>query len=192
MTPAQRIQAVCDDLNLTLEAVFVPFSQSRNAQPRNGVKEPWRSLNWRVTLKRNGRDALTTDYSQGEAWTPAHKAKAAIYARAHYTERAARHMAVSHEIETGRRATWAFGELNKSVGKPLDPPSIVDVVHSLVLDASVLDAGGFDGWADDFGYDPDSRAAESIYLECLESALKLRAAIGEAGIDALREAGEDY
>lgn len=191
-TPAEKLAAACDALGLTMRAEFVPFSRSRNAAPRDGRDKPWRSLNWRVTLERNGRPFLTTDYSQGEGHAPAYKASSAIYARAHYTEKRAREMAISHETETGRRASWTFGELNKAGGKPIDPPALADVVWSLTQDSSVLDAGGFEGWANEYGYSTDSRAAEATYRACLETALQMRAAIGEAGLEALRTAGEDF
>lgn len=191
-TPAEKMAAACAALGLTMRAEFVPFSRSRNATPRAGQDKPWRSLNWRVTLERNGRPILTTDYAQGEGHAPAYKASSAIYARAHYKEKRAREMAIAHEIETGRRATWSFGELNKGVGKPIDPPPMAEVVWSLTNDANVLDYAGFEDWADNYGYSHDSRAAESSYRECLEIALKLRAAIGEAGLEALRTAGEDF
>jgi hypothetical protein len=138
-TPAEKIAAVASALGLSMSAQFVPFSQSRNAKPQPGRDKPWQSINWRVTLMLNGREFLTTDYGQGIAHTPADKAKSASYARAHYTERQARAMAVEHEIETGRLATWTFGELNKSGGKPLPPPDLPSVLWSLTQDASVLD-----------------------------------------------------
>src|SRR5690606_27827140 len=48
-----------EEAGLTVAAVFVPWSQSRN----KGERSP--SLNWRVTLQCKGRDVLTCDYSAG-------------------------------------------------------------------------------------------------------------------------------
>lgn len=184
-TPRQKIEAAMAALGLTVTAVFVPWSASRNA------KEKHRSLNWRVTVQRNGRDVLTTDYSAGVGHCPSYKATKGALARAHYVEETARYMAIKHETETGRSAVWSFGELSKSGGKPIEIDA-VSVVSSLTLDSSVLDAGGFEEWAGDFGYDTDSRAAEATYRACLDIALKLRGAIGDAGMEALRVAGEDF
>jgi hypothetical protein len=52
---------------LDIVSTFVPFSQSRNKTE----KTP--SLNWRVTLRRDGREVLTTDYSAGCAHAPSYK-----------------------------------------------------------------------------------------------------------------------
>jgi hypothetical protein len=70
-------------------------------------------------------------------------------------------------------------------------PDSVDVVYSLLLDSEVLEAGDFETWAGEFGYDPDSRQAEQIYNACLKIALQFRK-IGESVISELREAYQDY
>lgn len=145
--PRDAMQAAMTALKLTIDSAFVPWSQSRNKAEKH------KSLNWRVTLKRDGREILTTDYSAGIAHAPSYP-------------------------KLGR-------------GTPILPDSL-DVLHSLISDSDVLDAGGFESWASDFGYDADSRKAESIYRACLDIALKLRAGIGEAGLATLREAAIDY
>jgi hypothetical protein len=68
-------------------------------------------------------------------------------------------------------------------------PSLDDVLHSLVLDASACDQS-FDDWCSDYGYDTDSRKALETYLTCQENATKLR----KAGVDiaAERERLQDY
>ena len=58
-TPKDRILQWAAKHGATMTAEFIPFSQSRN----KGDKSP--SLNWRVTIQRNGRAVLTTDYSAG-------------------------------------------------------------------------------------------------------------------------------
>lgn len=189
------IQAAMAALGLSVTAEFVPWSQSRNkdekaTSPNTGEpnpKFPRRSLNWRVTVKRNGRDALTTDYSAGIAHCPAYKSK-------HYGARPGfmnidRDAAVTRECETGF-ASRDFGSL-MAKGAPILPDP-VDVLASLVRDSDVLDAGGFENWAGDLGYDTDSRSAEAIYRACLDVSLKLRSALGEAGLAKLREASADW
>lgn len=178
------IAAICERAGVTMESTFVPFSQSRNAKPDSsmGDGKPWRSLNWEVTIKRGGRVVLTTDYAQGEGHTPAHKKTAA------QLETAARIMGrsvsvakatmVDHEIETGHTSR-GYSALGLSKGKPIPAPSIGDVLQSLARDSDVLDSAGFESWAADFGYDTDSRKAESIYRACMETATKLRAGFGE-------------
>lgn len=176
LTKEQRAAAVTA-LGLTVESVFVPLSQSRN----KGEKSP--TLNWRVTVKKDGRPILETDYSAGCAHCPS-------YEQGNYN--ANRAAAVAWECENGRKVA-AINALRHfhGTGKPLEPDAI-DVLASLAMDSDVLDAGGFEDWAGDFGYDTDSRKAEAIYRVCLEIALKLRAALGDAGLQSLRNAFEGY
>jgi hypothetical protein len=89
---------------------------------------------------------------------------------------------VREECETGR---VPFGMKKVT-------PTLRDVMYSLVMDANTIDYASFEEWADEFGYDHDSRKAEAVYKQCLEIALKLRNAIGEDGLAKLREAFQDY
>lgn len=160
--------------SLTVDAVFVPWSKSRNAMTGSKAKVSDRTLNWLVTLKRDGREVLTTDYGAGIAYCPSYKS-----ARRLSLDEAA---AIEYETEHGKA---------KSGGAPILPDPC-DVVASLMLDAGVLDAGGFEGWASEFGFDPDSRKAEAMYRACLEIALNLRAGLGDAIMSELREAAQDW
>lgn len=182
-TATDRILAACTSLGLTLRTEFVPFSKSRHAG------EPNLSLNWRVTLERNGRDVLTTDYSAGVAHCPAYKASVANAGNANSILRSD---AIRREIETGKAVTFSrSGIAMVQSGKEIRPEA-ASVIYSLVMDSSVLDAGTFEQWAADCGYDPDSRKAEATHRACLEIALQMRAAIGDAGLETLRTACEDY
>lgn len=182
-TPAQLILAACETLKLTVDAVFIPLSKSRNA----GGDHP--TLNWSVALLRNGVEILRTDYSAGSAYCPSYGA--AMPARYQGTAKRFQREAIAYECENGRKARLAFGSSFTNAGEPIQPDP-ASVVWSLVQDASVLDAGGFASWAADYGYDDDSMKAKAIYDDCIELALKLRGAIGDAGMEALRVAGEDY
>ena len=142
--PADAIRRVAGELGLTMGAVFVPWSQSRN----KGEKYP--SLNWLVTLRRNGRDVLTTYYMAGSGHCPAYKR----LGKDRKTVNGDR--LIRYECETGRNSD--YGVVDKHIN-----PAIEDVLYSLVSDASVLDAGGFEGWAGDLGYATDSRKAEQVY-----------------------------
>jgi hypothetical protein len=170
MEAKDLIQAEMDAQGLTVESGFVPWSQSRNKHEKH------RSLNWRITLKRHGQDVLTTDYSAGEGYCPSYKQGRRNVDQA---------TAIAFECEKGHEAR-RFG-----YGGPIRPDP-VDVVWSLASDARVLDYPTYEVWADDTGYDPDSRKGERIYRECLANALKLRAALGDGGLVKLIKAGEDY
>jgi hypothetical protein len=71
-------------------------------------------------------------------------------------------------------------------------PSLTEVMFDQVQNYSVLDFSSFEEWAEDYGYDPDSRKGEKCYKECLRMALALRNALGEDAITKLREAYQDY
>jgi hypothetical protein len=174
---------IADRIGLTMAAEFVPFSRSRNAQPRHGSEKPWESLNWKVTLQRGGRDILSTDYSQGTGHAPAYALK--LKNPSSRYEAAMKERAIAAEIETGRIHQFGEGLMYDSrtglrdTRKPIAPPSIGDVLQSLAMDAAVLNYASFEDWAADHGYDSDSRTAESTYRECLAIALAFRAGLGD-------------
>lgn len=180
-------QELLDEMGLSLKTVFVPFSQSRN----KGEKSP--SLNWKITVLKNGRGVFTTDYGAGCGHCPAYKkpAKFSNGNRDEYTTK----KAIELECETGRPSkiidtNSSFVMTDKH--KPPITPETADVFYSLVTDADVIDYGDFEEWASNFGYDPDSRGAEKIYQACLEIALKLRSAIGDANLAKLRGHFHNY
>lgn len=168
-----------DRWGLSVKSEFVPFSKSRNAGEVKGKGPKDMSLNWRVTLQKDGQDLLTTDYSAGIGHCPSYKQTMNRFE----AER------VVFECERGRRA---FGEhFIQGKGSVLEPDA-ADVVYGLLMDASALDSPTYEQWAGEFGYDKDSRKGEAIYRACLEIALKLRAALGERVLSELREAFQDY
>jgi hypothetical protein len=174
MTAAERIDAVARELGLTMTAVFVPWSQSRN----KAEKHP--SLNWTVTLHNYAgkRAVLTTDYGMGCGHCSAYKASVRELGGHNSLMRDA---ALRAECEKGRG----------SDGKKHEP-DLRDVLYSLMSDAGVLDSASFEDWASELGYDTDSRSAEATYRACLDIALKLRHALGETSLAKLREACEGY
>lgn len=175
-----QIKTIVEKHGLTVESVFIPFSQSRNA----GEKFP--SLNWKVTLKQNGRNILTTDYSAGCAHTPSYKQGP--------KDSYIRNKMVALECEEGGQAKHMSA--SDWVGVPISKkgtikPDSYDVIWSLLLDSEVLNYSSFEDWAGDFGHDEDSRSHEKIYHDCLKIALQFRK-IGESVIEELREAYQDY
>jgi len=172
MTTKENVHAVAESLGLTMSAKFVPWSLSRNA----GEKLP--SLNWKVTILHKGRAFLTTDYMSGCGHCPSYKVPIKELGHANSIDRT---NAIKKECETGRGKH----------GQVLEP-ELADVLHSLAMDSSALDASGFEDWAAEYDYDTNSRAAEATYKACLDIGLKLRAALGDAGFQALREAMQDY
>lgn len=182
MATAESIQEVAEQLGLTMHAEFVPWSKSRNS----GEKHP--SLNWKISLSKNGKVFLTTDYSAGCGHCPSYKAPVKDLGNANSIMRAE---FIERECETGHRALSIVGSVAQSMGMPIRP-EFADVLHSLASDASVIDYGSFEDWAREFGYDTDSRKAETIYRACLEIALKLRNALGDEGLMTLQDACQGY
>lgn len=185
---------------VTMEAVFIPFSQSRHAKASDFSSDgkPWKSLNWKVTIKSNGRDVITTDFASGIGNTPSHSGKAPLRWTGNPKKWA--EYAGAWEIENGYEAAPAM--FNRGIGdrqdfvkrhrdKPL-LPAIADVMHSLICDAGVLNSATFEDWASEYGYDPDSRKAEKIYRACLEIALQLRAGFGDSGMVEIAKLFEEY
>lgn len=179
--PAETLAA----LGLSVACEFVPLSKSRNATKAGPKSVNDLGLNWRVTALRNGHEILTTDYMEGIGHAPSYKASMRALGHANSLMR---FEALLHEAEKGTRAP----RVGLFAGPKIDPPSAADIFYSLSLDASAIDSATFEDWAGDLGYDPDSREAERIYKLCLEIGLKLRAAIGEHGLEQLREAFQDY
>jgi hypothetical protein len=166
-------EALIASLGINYKATFVPFSQSRNKKEKNP------SLNWIVTLSR-GRRSLNADYMQGIGHLKGYKQ--AFGQRMSLDEKAALDFSAEHGT------AFSFSRVTE---KQPDP-SLTDVLYSLCMDADVLDADGFEGWADDYGYDADSRKAEAIYRACIDISLKFRAMLGDDNLTKLRELFQDY
>lgn len=189
----EEIDKALESLDIEYSAEFVPWNQSRNKD------EDTPSLNWKVTLKRGGVE-LTTDYMQGIG----HLDEKAVDAQAGVTplpnqDRRRLPEILSAEIVIAiegkqptpkRQPSTVF--LHKM--KPVPAPLLRDVMSCLLLDYSVLDAGGFEDWADELGYDTDSRKAEAIYRACIEIALKIRAMFADSvhELSNLQELFMDY
>ena len=165
---------------ITIQAVFVPWSKSRNYKEGAHTKD--KSLNWAITLLRDGRPVLLADYSAGIGHCPSYK-QMARWTRDYDAS-------INHECEKGTTAP----DPNKwfSPKGTLIRPKDTDVLHSLVMDSDVINHATYEDWASDFGYDPDSRKGEAVYRACLEIALKLRAGLGNDAFEQLRDAFQDY
>ena len=174
------IQAVIDRLGLSMTAKFVPTQQ-----PAAEVPHP--QLHWACTLTR-GQRSMTADYHQGVAHVQGYQQ---AYDKSPY---------IRQRKENGYRMTCEDGRLYKydasinhyhPIGtQPV--PDLMDVLYCLIMESDVLDRGGFEEWAEDYGYDPGSRKAEQIYRLCVEQSLRLRALLGQDGLDQLRMAYQDY
>jgi hypothetical protein len=188
----EQIAEVIDSLGLTMEAKFVPYSRSRHAKPSPKLDDL--HLNWEVTIKHKGQEVLTTDYSAGIAHSPAYKdPKSRI------------------QSGSGGFSQWGFDRVRWECENGLETrsdegdggifygmrwkrimPDIAHVLACLLMDAEAIDYPTFEEWANNMGYNADSRKAEAIYRECVEHGLKLRAGVGEDGLKRLKGAFQDY
>jgi hypothetical protein len=177
-----ELDTLIADLKLSVNATFVPWSQSRNKIANPKLSDY--SLNWKVTLLQDGREILTTDYSAGIAHCPSY-AGHIRYASSDAGQK------VIYECEHGKRARNLENSGYIS-GRGVITPDTTGVIWSLVQDTDALNYNTYEEFADSLGYDADSRKGEAIYRVCLETALRLRNGLGEANLTKLQEAGQDY
>jgi hypothetical protein len=175
----ELIDAKLIELGLTIDSVFVPASQRADEWQKTAV-------NFNVIVRKNGRVVYSGPYAYGVGNLPS-------YMSALATKRDGRAM-VENAINTGRWPRRGHAHTGSiAFGLPAVPaPLLRDVIYSLIQDYSVIDNGSFESWASDYGYDTDSRKAEQTYRACLDSALQLRAALGDSVIAELQELFQDY
>lgn len=186
MTDEQK-QALSDyvqSLNFSYQATFQP-----RPQPVETVKNP--QLHWLITLTSQGkfRHTMQTNYSEGMGHVDNYK-------QIHKTRYDARRWEQAYRLtcETGKICKVMEHAENPYQTEQSQPqPDLLDVLYSLVSDASVLDHTSFESWAGDFGYDTDSRKAEDIYRACLKNAHDLMPIIGgPKGLEKLQELFQGY
>ena len=168
---------------IVIQYQFIPFSQSRNKNESNP------SFNYEITLLKDGKAVLVTDFYMGCAFSPSYKI---IYSKNSY-ERKQRDVAIKLECETGKtvKVNDRLVVMKNYQGNPILPED-TSVIVSLLLDSSVLDYNGFEDWASNFGYDTDSVQAKHGYDACINLALKLTNGIGQDLLSQLREVTQDY
>ena len=166
------------EMGFSIKCKFIPFSQSRNKS------EKYPSLNWKVTILRNKKEILTTDYMAGCGHCPSYK-------KLNPTSYDCRKL-IEAECETGYVSNYAYsmGHITQDKKLPI-LPELRDVIYSLVMGADAFEYD-FEDWCANFGYETDSRKAEKIYNECVEIAHKLLRSVGTSGLEKLREAYQDY
>jgi hypothetical protein len=76
--------------------------------------------------------------------------------------------------------------LATTVGSDNGPPEMPDVLDAVAADAAVVEeAGRFEAWAAQMGFDPDSRSGERVYRRTRRQAGLLRRLLGEESYEAL-------
>lgn len=124
--------------------------------PKNPKDRPF---NYRVSLK-NGHEEYTTYYSKGVGHGKRTQKAAKSYEAYYQRARRADHIACK--------------------------PTLAEILDSLALDASDIANGyEFEEWAENLGYDTDSRQAERIYNACKDVFLGLVRLLGLEGVNDL-------
>lgn len=183
MNPTEALQS----LGITVDVVSGPT-------PHNA--DGWQGIEFAVSVKRNGKEFLATPYRLGIGHIDLTKADPDSV----WAWKAGMDATETNFLRTWKRkpyANFTDKDLQTSVACKLAKvqkvqPKAEDVLWSLVSDSDVLDYPTFEDWASNLGMDTDSRKAESTYRACLEIALKLRNTVGEAGMETLRNAFQDY
>lgn len=172
MTDYKQIDDAIAALDIEYSVDFVPQSQSRDPAIE--------CLNWRIKF-----GTINVQYSQGVGHLPGyvHPRRRTIYVAA-ILKRACEEGVWDKNAQNYQRSL--------TIGKVVPPPSVRDVVYSLLMESEVLDYSDFESWADNCGYDTDSRKAEIIYRTCLDTGLKLRSMMGDKKLNTLRELFQDY
>jgi hypothetical protein len=165
----EQIDQFLQDNKITYSHKFVPFSISRNAKE----KEP--TLNWKVELT-NEKGSIFTDYQKGIGhldfnWVNGFRKVMSI------DQDKATKSAVYDAIEKGIHKDVTVGNKGDvKVGfknKPFPHPTIYEVLTSLLIDAQAIDFPSYESWANEYGYESDSRKGEKTYNACREHGAQL-------------------
>ena len=114
------------------------------------TRDDWKCDHWSVRI--SGQDGhWTTDYYTGLGLRETVRGIRAMNAPGNW-----------FELKTSEWVTT----------KPVKP-KVIDVLHSLFMDATAADYN-FDDWCANYGYSNDSIKALNLYKQCLDTATRLR------------------
>ena len=204
----EEIRAAVDEY-LEREGITVEFRQINKYEAENVDKE-YKHSNafWRATIT-SGRASMTVQYSEGEGNFLKQRVGKVCIAdhkimnefKELYLDRCVRNGVVrwfeqrnlNHFLSEFAKKDRVKKVSTKGGTRKLQlvPPAPADLLYCLCMECDVMDSGGFEEWARDYGYDQDSRKAEKIYNLCIEQSLKLRSVLGEKRINELRELIQD-
>lgn len=167
----QAIIDWCAAREIAYGVEFIPKKQPKEKSPQ---------LHWRITLSRRSH-TMSCEYKQGMGHVVGYAQQ-------------------NRPNQEACRATCETGKLYKvtdscvwETHKDQPPPHLANVLYALVSEADVMNYLGFEDWASNLGYDPDSRQAEKIYLQCLSQTRDLLPVIGgPKGLAELQELFQNY
>ena len=148
-------------------------------------------MRWQVTLTRNNT-TISVEYSEGMGHFP-NWDKIWGYGRPNGGLCVDFADALVRSLRFGKNYfSPGAGNTNHYGATKLPAPTLLDVLHCLLMDGSAIDAGGFSEWASEYGYDDDSISARKIYDTCIETGLKLRQMFGDVILAELQDFYQDY
>ena len=165
------------DIVPTLGVTIASTRATSNPHMDDDPKSPM--YHWTVTLTR-GRATMTLAYSCGAAhreWVPRNEWRGVSPAD-YETATKCPPTKGGRGVVGGPETMW-LAAMRKDWTRPT-PPTLTDVMGCLCADASGYDsARTFEEWAGEYGYDTDSRKAESTYRTIGEQAKQLRHLLGD-------------
>lgn len=189
-TTKQTPSEICQTLGLSLQC----------SPPSGGVDgESWPHIAYAVTLTRNGKAVWSGPYRLGIGHVKPFKAydlkNRTLAMRCQFSpseESMCNMWAIKPHANFAEKALQASVAAKLSVAQKVTP-KLEDVMHSLLMDGSAhFDSQAFEDWCACFGYDTDSRKAESTFRECEAIGKALARAFSRDELDSLHEAFQDY
>lgn len=180
----ETLQAFADRFGLTLQAAQVD-SRPDHDQWQSGT------AHWLCTLSRGGT-SMTFHFSMGAAhrrWDDVKMRECRKYRGCAYTVDELKSVSPIFGARGigGAPESIALKEARQAYTSPI-PPELPGVLNCLMMDAQGYEnAQGFEDWAAEYGYDPDSRKAEKTYREVERQAKELRHILGLDGYRTLLE-----
>lgn len=183
LTPAEA--------GISIKIISGPTGGVDKEKGSNGESTAWPHIAYEVELSHNGRAFFTGPYKLGVGHVKPTDEDANRCANAELGAfvRAWIHKPHANFIDKQKQAdAAAYLAKLQAVTPKLD-----DVMHSLLMDgAAYFDGAAFEDWCGDYGYDSDSRKAESIWRACDDTGRKLLRALGQETTDRLREWASNY
>lgn len=155
-------------MNVTFE--YVPSTYD----PRD--KESFQGIKWKYTVATD-IGSFSGEYTQGIGHLP--KAWGLVPQNGRFS--ISQLQALNDTLRSGYRYRIET-TVRKPTNQRIPEPAADDLLYCLFSDADALNYT-FDEWADNYGYDTDSRKAEAIYNACRQVGLDLLRVLGPAGFE---------
>lgn len=160
------------ETNITESLAALGFSLAITSGPTGQVRDnDWPGIAYTVRLEYKGRSVIETDYSLGVGHVKPKGTQPPRFSSLAFTED---ELSLLYTWQSHPSASFRDKQKHAAVAAKLAKaqkvaPKLADVLHSLISDGEAyFDALSFEDFAANYGYDVDSRKAESIYRKCDE------------------------